>query len=291
MENSKVDIIIAKVLKDLHKYDDAGLLDEHSMYSEIISEMRRFGNDVSERHDYFLEVKNGKAKLPDNFFSLQLAAECSPKGYSVKNCTSEAILSTAVYRERIERSSEWNECDSCCEDKKETVIKETVYLDMGAIEFYYQTPKLLTLSKNTVKALCHSGCKNLGFRGNPNEISLRDKTAFFNFEEGTVYIKYMGFPLDDDGNIDIPYSKNGHVDTYFEYYLKRTTAETLIANGDAQPGLSNLYQVYAQKESVALRNASNELKMSAISPKGLRRLAVRNRKEILQYEVTIPTWL
>ena len=56
-----------------------------------------------------------------------------------------------------------------------------------------------------------------------------------------------------------------------------------MGNNDAI-GLQNLYQIYAQNEGVALRNASTELKMSKLKPSTFQKMKMLNKLESLQYE-------
>jgi hypothetical protein len=96
-------------------------------------------------------------------------------------------------------------------------------------------------------------------------------------------MQYYGLPVDEEGNIDIPETPNGHLETFLEYFLKRRIAERLMANNDAL-GLQSLYQVYKQEENVSLRNASTELKMSKLKPSTFQKMKMLNKLESLQYE-------
>jgi hypothetical protein len=101
-------------------------------------------------------------------------------------------------------------------------------------------------------------------------------------------MQYYGLPVDENGNIDIPETKNGHLETYLEYYLKRRIAERLLGNNDAV-GLSNMYSVYKREEQLSLRKASSELKLTNIKPSFSKRIKRLNRLESLQYESSL-TW-
>ena len=120
-------------------------------------------------------------------------------------------------------------------------------------------------------------------RDNPNEIVIIKYRLQANFNEGEIYTMYYGLPLDENGDIDIPESKNGHLEEYLEYRVKRKVAERLIGNNDAV-GLQALYQIYKGEEQVSLKNASNEFKMRSITPESMKRLKRLNRLESLQYE-------
>ena len=285
---NNIDSLIAEVKSDLSKYADASLLDEDSMYRDIILGMKRFGNDIMELHETMVEVKDGYATLPDNFFSLYLAALCSPRGFA-STCETDVefhdLQSSHYYIERTQYTNKWNECDSCqTENLSENVIRENLYFKNKKVaEFYYDQPQLLSLGKTFNKNNCHSNCRNKLVRDNPNQIVIVKFRLQANFNEGDIYLQYYGLPLDEEGNIDIPESKNGHLEEYLEYRVKRKAAERLIANNDAV-GLQSMYSVYKGEEQVSLKNASNELKMRSITPESMKRLKRLNRLESLQYE-------
>jgi hypothetical protein len=287
--NSNSDALIAEVKSDLRKMADAHLLDEDSMYRDIITGIKKFGNDVMEMHETVIEVEDGFAVLPDNFFSLYLAALCEPIGYS-NECESEVefhnLQDSNFYKEKIIHSSKWNECDSnCCAVTEEKVIRENFYYkNKKALEFYYQNPQLLKLGRTFNKNSCHDKCRNYLVKDNPNEIVISKLRLQANFNDGDVYLQYFGLPLDGEGNIDFPESKNGHLEEYLEYRLKRKIAERAIGNKEAE-GISNLYKSYFQQEKESLREASSELKMGNLDPERLRRRIKRlNRLESLQFE-------
>lgn len=284
---NNIESLIAEVKSDLSKYADAHLLDEDSMYRDIILGMKRFGNDIMELHEAVVEVKDGYAELPETFRSLYFAYLCKPLGYK-KNSDPEVefhdLQSSHFYQERTRYNRKWTECDSCSEDMSEDVIRENLYFKHTKVaEFYYGSPQLLKLGATFNKNNCHTKCRNKLIVDNPNEIVILNYRLQANFNEGSIYMQFYGIPVDEDGNINIPESKNGHIETYLEYYVKRRIAERLLGNKDAA-GIGELYKVYKQEEQVALRNASSELKMRSITPESMKRINRLNRMESLQFE-------
>lgn len=287
MSNAKA--LVAEIRSDFKKYSDAGLIDENSLYRDIELGLKKFGNDVMEKHEAVVEVKEGKARLPNNFFSLWIAYECEPLGY--ENCNNvdyQDLLSSYMYKERVVNSDKWSECNSCCQEESQNVITEKVYFQRETLKFHYHRPILLSLGKSFNKNACHSKCRNKYVKDNPNEITITGTTLRANFNEGSIYMQYHGLPMDEDGEIDIPETDNGHLETYLEYYLKRRLAEKLIINNDAQ-GLQNIFPTLKREEQVSLKNASSELKMSSLTPAFAKRLKRLNRLEMLQYESSL-TW-
>jgi hypothetical protein len=234
-----------------------------------------------------VEVANGYAVLPQSFFSLYAAFLCNPAGFTTGvDVEQDSLINSVVYRERTINTKVWDECNASCEKTTEKVIRENLYYNGNKVQFNYSNPTLLTLGKSFVKSNCHKTCRNKIVRDNPNEIVIINYNLQANFNAGHIYMQYYGLPVDEDGNIEIPETKNGHLEVYLEYHLKRRLAERLMGNNDAQ-GLANLYQVYERQESIALRNASTELKMSKLKPSTFQKMKRLNQLESLQYETNI----
>lgn len=284
MSYSNVEALIAQVKSDFSKYADAGLIDDTSLYRDITLGLKRFGNDIMQIHETVVEVKKGYAELPQSFFSLYGAWLCNPLGYvNSDQAKQDALINSTVYRERTIETKTWSECDANCETITENVIRENLYYNGNNVQFLYNNPQLLKLGKSFNRINCHSACRNKIVRDNPNEIVILNYRLQANFNDGYIYMQYYGLPVDEEGNIDIPETPNGHLETFLEYFLKRRIAERLMANNDAL-GLQSLYQVYKQEENVSLRNASTELKMSKLKPSTFQKMKMLNKLESLQYE-------
>jgi hypothetical protein len=288
MGYSNVEALIAQIRSDFSKYSDASLIDQTSLYRDISLGLKRFGNDIMQLQETVVEVKNGYAELPQSFYSLYLAYLCNPKGYVKNSVEQEDLQNSIFYKEKIVKSNTWNECDASCVTITENIVKESIILNSGKIDLIYDNPTLLRLGKTFKKDNCHKACRNRLVVDNPNEIVILNYRLQANFNEGFIYLQYYGLPTDDEGNIDVPDTPNGSIETYLEYYLKRRLAERLMGNNDAQ-GIQNLYGVYKQEERVALVNATNELKMTNITPRIGKRIKRLNSIEALQYESKL-TW-
>jgi len=276
---------IAEIKSDFSKLDDANLIDEISIERDIYLALKNFGNDVMQLQDTVLEINNGKALLPEGFFSLDVAFKCEPKGYSSKSTVEHNVLQESnFFVRKTQRDKEWSSCEPCCTTEKETIIEEKLYFKDNPISFYYNRPQILRLGKSFKKSKCTFNCRNKFVKESPFEIVIVGNTLQANFDKGYIYMKYSGLPTNEDGELEIPDSGNGNLVLYLEYFIKKRLAERLIANGDGV-GISNLYQTYASEERRYLKNASNELKMSKITPRSMKRLRTLSRLESLQYVV------
>lgn len=284
---SNTEALIEEVKSDLSKYADAHLLDEDSMYRDIVLGLKRFGNDLLEIHETVVEVIEGEAELPINFKTMYFAYECEPAGYTKVDTEVHSLQDSIFYTERTIRTREWNECDASCDTITDSVIKENLYFREKKIaEYHYRNPQLLSLGKTIHRSACHKFCRNKMIKDNPNEIIIIGTTLQANYSKGHIYMQYYGLPIGENGMIEIPDTFNGHLEEYLEYRLKRKIAERLVANNDAV-ALSTMIPYYASQERVALRNTSNSLKMGKIGSKGMERISRLNRLETLKYESAI----
>lgn len=288
---ANTEALMAEVRSDLSKYDTAGLIDEDSMYRDIVLAIKGFGADVIKYdQEKVIEVRGGYATLPEGFFSLKLAASCEPLFYKCNNVQVDSLQTSWFYKERIERSSKWNECDaSCCDIQEEKVIRENIYFNGGSVDFYYKEPRLLKLGASFKKELCANDCRNKFVRDCPEEIVILDyETVQANFNKGTIYIIYEGLPLDENGKVEIPVTSTGKLEMYLEYYVKRRLAEKLIGNND-DTGLQRLYGIYLQNEKDLKPEARYELKMESLTPSAMQGLRRKNRLDMLRFEM-IGNW-
>ena len=274
---------IAEIKSDFSKLDDAGLIDDLSLERDIDLALKRFGNDVTQLQDTVLEVVNGKVELPKGFFSLDVAFKCEPKGYSTEGTVEHNTLQESnFFIERTQRDKEWVSCNSCCTNEKESTVVEKLYFKDYKVDFHYHRPQIMRLGKSFKKSQCAVNCRNKFVRDSPFEIVIVGNTLQANFDKGYIYMKFRGLETDEEGDVLIPDSPNGNLILYLEYFVKKRLAERLIGNGDAVH-IQNLFQEYARQAQIYLKNASNELKMSRITPRALKRIRTLNRLESLQY--------
>ena len=285
MSNTKA--LIEEVKSKLRNFSDVGLLDENSMYREIVLGLKRFGNDVCELHEAVVHVENGRVELPSNFNSLYFAYLCEPLSYESNNVEVHDLQNSIFYTERVENKNVWSECKSCCKETSQSIIRENLYLNTGSVTFYYSNPTLLRLGTKSLNKSCiNSKCRNKLVRQDVGTIDINGRMLNANFTEGYIYINYFGLPIDETGNVEIPDTYNGHLEKYLEHKLLAETALNLMASGNGQ-SLSSLYQEYRRLESISLKNAVADLKMNSINPDNLiARVKRLNRLDTLKYDIS-----
>jgi len=283
----KIDSMIAEIESSMSQYKTSGLINKADLYRWTNIALKGFGQSICVLTEKVIEVKNGKAFLPEGFHSLYFAVYCSPKGYYVKN-EKPAILSSNIWKERVERKTEWNSCEPCCTTESETIISEDVYLDDNLITFYYNSPIVLKLGKAFKKDLCTRDCKNNLVKESPYEINIVGTTLQTNFNSGYIYIQYYGLEQDEKGLPLIPDTPKRKVEVYIEYHLKRKLIEQLMLNGD-DVNLVNMLTHFSQQERIEYPQAMSDAKFQTLTPNSYKKLMQQNRRAVERIESLIPS--
>lgn len=281
---------IARIASDLRQYDESNLIDYRVVREAVDDKLKRFGNNIMVNSDKLIKVVDGKAKLPDNFWKLNLAVKCEPEGYSVKSGDKRDVISSFMYKQRTEESLKWNNSIESYVKTDHKVITETVKIDLNVVDFYYKQPTALRLTKGMKRDVCSATCKNLQdafTRNSPWEISIINKILYANFDKGYIYIQFAGLPLDEEGEIEIPDTQHNHLKTYLQYHCKALIMENLMGNGD-DPNLINMYKLYSSKESEYFSLAMTEVKMESLGHDWDVKMKNKMRRGTLKYESMFP---
>lgn len=276
---SNIDSLIANVSNDLKKYDSFGVIDEDSLYRDIVLAIKEFGNDATLNYEDVILIENGIGKLPDNFYKLNDALLAEPIAFERENKKARlhTFMGSKYYNLIHELKTSWNECDDCCKEKGMRVFKkELIVEDCGKVTCNFNKTRRVILKKDSIKKYCS---KSFNFNSDcDSEISIRRDQVVANFDKGYLYINYLGFALDDEGNFDFEETPNGNLESYLEYLLKTKVIERLILQ--KVQGLDGMLQYFDNKRMVHKKRAKTELKMNGLRPKQLtRRIALQNIKD------------
>ena len=256
--------LVAEIATKLKKYDDAGLVDYISINEWIRNGLKEFGGNIMDASEFVVNIKNGKGDLPDNFYSLVLALKCDLEGYYTPKEPKKLLQSSNYYVERIDTPLYWDNQLStvpCPEEADCHLVKQDVYfLDRTGTktygQAYYGNVQKLKLKKGYNKTKCDKGCPNL-FYESPYEVSINNTQLQPNFEEGNIYIRYRGLPVDETGDLIIPEIQRNKLQEYLQYTCIRRTLEDLLLSSD-DPNVANKYQLYKQLESEAYEQARKD---------------------------------
>jgi hypothetical protein len=170
-----------------------------------------------------LEVERRKVRLPDDFHVLNFAMRCHH--YKIE----EPVLTGTQTEEVLlcPLPEDVNPCD--CNPKpcltscgQHMILKQVFKTQVRIYEGF--TPVRLQSSK----AIGH-GCPNLHYHC-VDHAEIRDGWLYANFEDGTVFISYMGNLEDEHGNLLVP--DHPFLNEYYEYAIKQRILENMVFDGE-----------------------------------------------------------
>ena len=274
---------LAEFKSEKESYLSAGLIDDLSVYKWVTQALKPLGANIMVLQDVVIDIKNSEGSLPSNFFSLEAAYLCEPKGFYYKKESEPVLQRSWQWKERIEQSAKWNSCDLCCVEDEEKIITERVYFDDVEVSLYYKNPILLKLGRGFKRSACTEQCRNLLVKNSPNEIVINGNTLYTNFKEGTVYMQYYGIETDEQGFVIIPELGLGNVEQYVTTYVNWKFYEKILTNQD-DPNVVTLFQYYSQMVDRHKMLALTESKFSKLTPDDIAQIGVNNRRALEIYE-------
>jgi len=223
-----------------------------------------------------LEVEHGKVRLPDDFHILNFAIVCG------ESTVTEALPQGTNIEERLVAPDfvcEPGQPSTCatpppdpCNDPIDPCNTTDPYTGTCLTKCgeEYQLVQKISTTTRTFKTqfhlmitdneyACNDSCTNnvtptgmTGLvpngRGPIDQASIDQGWLMTNFNNGKVYLNYVGDMIDDDGNIMVP--DHEMINEYYEYALKERILENLVMNGE---NVGERYNLIASK----LRAARN----------------------------------
>ena len=287
-----VEDFINELKLSLRSYDKRDLIDDASVYRWVEIALKKFGGDIAVPKETIIDVKNGNANMPGDYYDLIVAYRCDFAGYDIPD--GEKVIpelqNTFAWKERTERSYRWCSCDECCKEESEKTIIEKFYINTHDVNHevrcHYRKPEPLRLSKPMLSDKCLSKCRNKMFKDSPWEINITGGKFYANFD-GPVYMKYRSLPFDDEGNIFIPDTSQGLLADYIENYVKMRLFEEWTLNNEVQ-GASEVLKLYIQQDLIKFKNAKTELKMDNLTWDDFYKSLNRRKNDFIKYEIMSP---
>lgn len=191
--------LFSKVKREFASLGAANLINEADFPDMIDQCLKDIGVGVMQEQEAILTVRNNQAILPTNFKQLYAAYKCScctethvPK----KHFQNQSVFENDITCETLCRTAN---CKIHCQPKERVIERITIkqYVNEECIDRAWKPICLLKLSPN-VKPKCTEDCLNL-MATSADEITISNGRIYTNFTDGDIYLKYYGFPLDEDG--------------------------------------------------------------------------------------------
>lgn len=255
---SNIEAIIAQVVTEYSSFRSK--IDEDILYREVVLSIKELGNLSTEFYEDVIHVEKGVAKLPINFYKLNLALLCDYHNTCETTPLEVRRLIGTDYTVELDFfKTKWIDCDSCCKESSYSSFDKHLFLTrtIDGIKCYDRF-KPVSIAKHSIKSNCTPDCENKGFNSDKElSIDYRHGVVHTNFNSGSLYIKYKGFPQDKDGNIDFNDTHNGNFERYVEYVLKVKVAEMLMGVTGASH-ITSLFQYFIQNRDKYKLKASQE---------------------------------
>lgn len=243
-----LETLLSNVKMTLRSFDEAGLLDDSELmrHSEWVT--NRLGMGMLEESRLVLDVDNFKTAVPFNLKFLDFLYRCNvTKGDTTQVRYFFGNPHTYIVKDYTKHIC-YNKCDFVEEHDQ---ITRTISIEGEQHKHTYKDMELLKASPAVRKDRCTPSCINLKC-DSPNYFNMDDNFFYFNFEKGSVYIRYHGTRLDDDGYpliIDDPY-----ITKAIEDYLIYKALQTIYYNSEVDVvqrlGLAKKEHDFSLKEAL-----------------------------------------
>lgn len=259
--------LIAEVKSDLEQYDEYNLIDSISLSRHIKNKLKRFGNNVTEKSEKVVDIRNGSGILPDAFQSLYVAYKCEPCGVEYDSDEQKSQIQTSnFYRERLEMDKRWDNTSNSYVYENCKMIQDTLYFNHRPINFRFKNPEMLSLGEHINRSKIEEDC--LHYReeleqSQDHYITIKGNTLYTNFNKGYIYIIYRGLPTDETGDLLIPDTQKNYLQEYIISEAKTKILEDVVSNSD-EPNAARLLTYFSEKASSNFILAKKELKWESL---------------------------
>jgi hypothetical protein len=236
-EDSK--LLFARVKRKLKSYNSAGLIDENDFHDYVMDALAPLGISGLMEEESILYIKDKKAKLPENFKRSYFFSKCrATSSHPIRRPQGGAVFYTDT--------TYTNPCEINCNNTKVTV---RAYIEGIESIHNYNLDHELILVANRQNGTLHK-----------HELNISNGYLNTGFDEGEIYMKYYGYPIDADSGLPkIPTIES--IQRYIEYYIIYQLMQDWYWNGDIPDGITQKMAEAKQLYKEAFANASYEAKL------------------------------
>lgn len=220
--------VLNSVKSDLHLFDNNALILEDRLLKVVYHCNDKLGLKLNKSKQVLLEIKNGKADLPLDFYKLEMVfatAVTKVPNHLQLIPGNKAEYTTCPPRDNspLIKIDKMGCKDICC--------NEMYIVRQPQIQREIEVKTFIPLSMSQrCNDFCVSYTPNLS-KHSEFSIDLEDGVVKTSFKEGQLFMCYIGTLEDEDGLPMIPFHPllNG----YYEWSLKRKILEDIFMNSEA----------------------------------------------------------
>ena len=243
MKYRKASEIIDQVAEDLSSYDDQGLIDYSKLYKVIRKCNATLGERINPEKQEMIEIKTFKGYMPSDFSSLNYAFKCTKETTTVCNPPAGFQIEYKTCSQCVEKK-----CSPCVSDCTGTY---QIYQLLDDCWTQFTNLQVCRVTPRSAKS-CDARCPNQ-FANSHEEFDIDSNGMITsNFENGTLYINYVGTMEDSDEELLVIDDPN--IEPYYENELIKQVLKTVVYNKDA-----DVSQIYGDAKIEASRARTHAL--------------------------------
>jgi hypothetical protein len=264
------DQLFEDVTVDFNAYALENMIDPQTLIKIARKLNYDLGLRINQTRERILEIEHGRAKLPDNFYTLNFVMVCGEHeirtGYNTGGTNIQEVPYTEVPSTvdicaaptvncSVCNSHPCNNTAACIEHARppqnyipgqydpnnpygDTCIRPRVFMNCKGDSYELiqivnavQTRVYRTLTPLRMKASQNIECDCPNLYFNTHDEGwIKDGYIYTTFQTGKLYLNYQSTLEDDDGNLLVP--DHELLNEYYEYALKQRILENLFFNGE-----------------------------------------------------------
>jgi hypothetical protein len=298
------DQLLEDVTVDLNSFALENMIEPQQLIKLAKKLNYDLGLRINQTRETILEVCHGRVKLPDSFYTFNLAFICGEFTEQVGYSSGGTNIQEVPYHETPStvntcapisvncRTCNSNPCNNtaACDLNHpivdpiptaydpnnpygDTCIAPRVFMNCKGDK--YELIQVVNTSNTRVykemiplrmkeNQNIHCDCPNL-YYNTANEGWLENGYLFTTFDTGTVYLNYQSLMEDEQGNLLVP--DHDLLNEYYEYALKQRILENLFLNGEDVAQRMQLIEVKlkaARNQALSLVNTPNYKEMEKL---------------------------
>lgn len=281
--------LFARIMEDFSSFSKAQLIDEGMFYKDVKYVLTILGILWFREAETILDVKNYRTALPVDFKLLDAAYSC--QGNIVSTPQPDGLVLQQLSFDHYPSADPNNHAAPCCGSNcltpDEPIFNRHIMtlVKRGDCMWQYHTPKLLRVGNINTKRQCTTSCANV-YSTEADTITIQNGQLFTNFREGTVFIRYHAFPLDEDGLPMIP--DDPIIEKCIEMYIKANIMRNLWTNKEAD--VQQQVRYYDDLSREAMSQAIYHTKLPTFQTMVNAIRLQRKRLNIYQLYPSSPSW-
>lgn len=227
------DELMYEVNQDFMMYNNEGMIEPAQLIKVAQRVTYDLGLRINSTKEKVLEIHNGKARLPEDFYVLNYALLMDQ--YTVKN-----PVIAGRQTEDVKLVVDPKVCRVCgsqatvcgCTDTYATTDCDDNFVLVEKIRHEVKVYDRFEKIHLSPSKFISEYAKSLGLAGtgSVNNGEIKNGFIYTNLETGKIYISYEGALEDDEGNLLVV--DNPMINEYYEYALKKRILENLFMNGE-----------------------------------------------------------